>query len=108
MLIAAGSRLALAAHMGGGTHRRRAVRCHDRSAMRARLRATTRSLRGTMLARVFAANVAVLVVALVVLSASPITVSSPVVFAEVALLAVGFAVLVVVNFVVLRRMFAPL
>lgn len=76
--------------------------------MGSRLRATAGSLRGTMLARVFAANVAALVVALVVLSASPLTVSSPVVFAEAALLVVGFTVLVVVNFVVLRRVFAPL
>jgi two-component system, NarL family, sensor histidine kinase UhpB len=73
-----------------------------------RLRTTVDSVRGTLLLRVFLANTAVLVLALVVLSASPLTVSSPVVFAEAALLATGFGVLIFVNFVVLRRVFAPL
>jgi two-component system sensor histidine kinase UhpB len=76
--------------------------------MRKRLGQTIERMRGTLLARVFLANVAVLIAALVVLSVSPITVSSPVVFAEAALLAIGLGVLIFVNFVVLQRVFAPL
>src|SRR4051794_8458303 len=76
--------------------------------MRGRLRTTIEGMRGTLLARVFLANVAVLLAAWIVLSVSPITVSSPVVFAEAALLAIGLGVLIFVNFVVLQRVFAPL
>jgi two-component system sensor histidine kinase UhpB len=50
----------------------------------------------------------VLLASAVVLAISPVTVSSPIVFAEALVLALGFGVLVFVNLIVVRRAFAPL
>ena len=58
--------------------------------------------------RVFLANVAVLVVALLLLTFSPITVDSPIKVGQFALLLAGFVALVVMNLVLLRRVLAPL
>ena len=61
-----------------------------------------------MLWRVFATNAAVLVVATLILVLSPITVSFPVALTEVAVVAGGLAVMLVLDLFLLRRAFAPL
>jgi two-component system sensor histidine kinase UhpB len=58
--------------------------------------------------RVFAINAAVLVAAVVTLALSPATVSSRIEASEVAVLAVGVALVLAVNLVALRRVFSPL
>jgi two-component system sensor histidine kinase UhpB len=58
--------------------------------------------------RVFLANLLVLVVALALLTFSPITVDYPIKFGQFLLLLVGFTVLVTMNLVLLRRVLAPL
>jgi two-component system sensor histidine kinase UhpB len=58
--------------------------------------------------RVFAINAMVLTVAAVTLVVSPLTVSFPVALTELVVLAAGLAALLVVNFALLRRVFAPL
>jgi two-component system, NarL family, sensor histidine kinase UhpB len=62
----------------------------------------------SLLWRVFLANVLVLLVALALLTFSPIEVSYPIKFGQFLLLFVGFVVLVTVNLVLLRRVLAPL
>lgn len=61
-----------------------------------------------MLWRVLAANALVLGVAMLILSLSPATVPGPESAADVLVLAAGMAVIVVVNFLLLRRMLGPL
>jgi two-component system, NarL family, sensor histidine kinase UhpB len=58
--------------------------------------------------RVFAVNAAVLTLAAVALVVSPLTVSFPVALAELVVLSAGLAALLIVNFALLRRVFAPL
>jgi two-component system sensor histidine kinase UhpB len=58
--------------------------------------------------RVFATNAAVLVLAAVVLVVSPATISFPVALAEAIVLVVGLAVMLVLNFALLRRTLSPL
>ena len=62
----------------------------------------------SLLWRVFLANVVVLLVALALLTFSPIEVSSPIKFGQFLLLFVGFVVLVTMNLVLMRRVLAPL
>ena len=62
----------------------------------------------SLLGRVFAINAAVLIAAMVALVVSPLTVSFPVALAELAALTAGLVALLVVNIVLLRRVFAPL
>ena len=62
----------------------------------------------SLLSRVFLANVLVLLVALALLTFSPITVDYPIKFGQFLLLFVGFVVLVTMNLVLLRRVLAPL
>ena len=62
----------------------------------------------SLLWRVFLANVLVLLVALALLTFSPITVDYPIKFGQFLLLFVGFVVLVTMNLVLLRRVLAPL
>jgi two-component system sensor histidine kinase UhpB len=61
-----------------------------------------------LLWRVFAINAAVLTVAMLALVVSPLTVSFPVALTELVVLTAGLAALLVVNLVLLRRVFAPL
>ena len=56
---------------------------------------------------VFFANGAVLIVALLVLALSPIEVSAPITAGQLALLLVGFVVLLGLNLVLLRRVLSP-
>ena len=58
--------------------------------------------------RVFAINAVVLVAAVAVLALSPATVSSRIHAGELAVLAIGLAVVLAVNLVALRRVFGPL
>jgi len=58
--------------------------------------------------RVFLANLLVLVVALALLTFSPITVDYPIKFGQFLLLLAGFVVLVTMNLMLLRRVLAPL
>jgi two-component system sensor histidine kinase UhpB len=58
--------------------------------------------------RVFATNAVVLAVAAAALALSPATVSFPVAVAEAVVLAVGLAVMLVLNFALLRRALSPL
>src|SRR3954471_13846636 len=58
--------------------------------------------------RVFAINAAVLVAAVAVLALSPATVSSHINGGEVAVLAVGVALVLAVNLIALRHVFGPL
>lgn len=58
--------------------------------------------------RVLVTNAAVLVAAVVVLVASPATVSSPIASHEAATVVAGLAILVIANLFLLRRAFAPL
>jgi two-component system, NarL family, sensor histidine kinase UhpB len=58
--------------------------------------------------RVFLANTLVLFIALLLLTFSPITVDYPIHFGQFTALFVGFVVLVVMNFVLMRRLIAPL
>ena len=62
----------------------------------------------SLLWRVFLANVLVLLVALALLTFSPIEVSYPIKFGQFLLLFVGFVVLVTMNLVLMRRVLAPL
>jgi two-component system, NarL family, sensor histidine kinase UhpB len=62
----------------------------------------------SLLWRVFLANVLVLLVALALLTFSPIEVDSPIKFGQFLLLFVGFVVLVTMNLVLMRRVLAPL
>jgi two-component system, NarL family, sensor histidine kinase UhpB len=62
----------------------------------------------SLLWRVFAINAAVLSAAMLALVVSPLTVSFPIALTELAVLAAGLAALLVVNLVLLRRVFAPL
>lgn len=62
----------------------------------------------SLLWRVFAINAAVLIAAMLALVVSPLTVSFPVALAELAALTAGLVALLVVNLVLLRRVFAPL
>src|SRR5918997_4355868 len=62
----------------------------------------------TLLWRVFATNAAVLVVAALILVLSPITVSFPAALTEIAVVAGGLAVMLVLDLILLRRAFAPL
>lgn len=62
----------------------------------------------SLLWRVFLANVAVFVIALLLLTFSPIEVSFPIKFNQFLLLLAGFVVLVVMNLFLLRRVLAPL
>jgi two-component system sensor histidine kinase UhpB len=62
----------------------------------------------SLLWRVFLANVLVLLVALALLTFSPITVDYPIKFGQFLLLFVGFVVLVTMNLILLRRVLAPL
>ena len=61
-----------------------------------------------LLWRVFLANVAVFVIALLLLTFSPIEVSFPIKFSQFLLLLAGFIVLVVMNLFLLRRVLSPL
>ena len=62
----------------------------------------------SLLWRVFLANVLVLLVALALLTFSPIEVDYPIKFGQFLLLFVGFVVLVTMNLVLMRRVLAPL
>jgi two-component system sensor histidine kinase UhpB len=62
----------------------------------------------SLLWRVFAVNAAVLTAAMVALVVSPLTVSFPVALTELVVLTAGLVALLVVNLVLLRRVFAPL
>jgi len=62
----------------------------------------------SLLWRVFLANVLVLVVALALLTFSPIEVSYPIKFGQFLLLFFGFVALVTMNLVLMRRVLAPL
>ena len=62
----------------------------------------------SLLWRVFLANVAVLLVALALLTFSPIEVSYPIKFGQFLLLFAGFVALVTMNLVLMRRVLAPL
>jgi two-component system, NarL family, sensor histidine kinase UhpB len=62
----------------------------------------------SLLWRVFAVNAAVLTAAMVALVVSPLTVSFPVALTELVVLAAGLVALLVVNLVLLSRVFAPL
>jgi two-component system sensor histidine kinase UhpB len=62
----------------------------------------------SLLWRVVVLNGALIVIAALVLAVSPATVSEPVVAAEVLMLLVGVSVVLTVNVLFLRRMFAPL
>ena len=62
----------------------------------------------SLLWRVFAVNAAVLTVATVALAVSPATVSFPLAVTEAIVLSVGLVVLLVVNFLLLRRAMRPL
>ena len=62
----------------------------------------------SLLWRVFLANVVVLLVALALLTFSPIEVSYPIKFGQFLLLFVGFVALVTMNLVLMRRVLAPL
>lgn len=64
--------------------------------------------RGSLLWHVFAANAAVLIVAVGSLAFLPVTVSWPVSRGELILMAVGTVVMLAVNLVLLRRIFTPL
>jgi HAMP domain-containing protein len=57
---------------------------------------------------VFIANGAVLVVALLLLTFSPIEIDAPIETGQFALLLAGFVVLLVLNLVLLRRVLSPL
>jgi two-component system, NarL family, sensor histidine kinase UhpB len=57
---------------------------------------------------VFLANGAVLVVALLLLTFSPITIDAPIKASQAALLVAGFVVLLALNLVLLRRVLSPL
>jgi two-component system sensor histidine kinase UhpB len=57
---------------------------------------------------VFLANGSVLVVALLLLTFSPITIDAPIKTGQLALLLAGFAVLLALNLILLRRVLAPL
>ena len=58
--------------------------------------------------RVFAINTAVLVIAAVALAVSPATVSARIHLSEVVVLAVGVAIVLAANLVLMRRVFGPL
>jgi two-component system, NarL family, sensor histidine kinase UhpB len=62
----------------------------------------------SLLWRVFLANVVVLLVALALLTFSPITVDYPIKFGQFLLLLIGFLVLVGMNLMLMRRVLAPL
>jgi two-component system sensor histidine kinase UhpB len=62
----------------------------------------------SLLWRVFLANVLVLLVALALLTLSPITVDDPIKFGQFLLLFLGFVVLVTMNLALMRRVIAPL
>jgi two-component system, NarL family, sensor histidine kinase UhpB len=62
----------------------------------------------SLLWRVFLANVAVFVIALLLLTFSPIEVDFPIKLSQFLLLLAGFVVLVVMNLFLLRRVLAPL
>jgi two-component system sensor histidine kinase UhpB len=62
----------------------------------------------TLLWRVFGTNAGVLVLATLVLALSPLTVSFPIVLAEVIALSCGLAAMLVLNLALLRRTFRPL
>jgi two-component system sensor histidine kinase UhpB len=62
----------------------------------------------SLLWRVFLANLVVLLVALALLTFSPITVDYPIKLGQFLLLFVGFVALVTMNLVLLRRVLAPL
>jgi two-component system, NarL family, sensor histidine kinase UhpB len=62
----------------------------------------------SLLWRVFLANVAVLAVALALLTFSPIEVSYPIKFGQFLLLLAGFVALVTMNLALMRRVLAPL
>jgi two-component system sensor histidine kinase UhpB len=58
--------------------------------------------------RVFLANLVVLVVALLLLTFSPITIDAPIKLGQFLLLLAGFVALVAMNLILLRRVLAPL
>jgi two-component system, NarL family, sensor histidine kinase UhpB len=62
----------------------------------------------SLLWRLFVANGSVLVVALLLLSLSPITIDAPIEIGQLALLLAGFAMLLGLNLLLLRRVLAPL
>jgi two-component system, NarL family, sensor histidine kinase UhpB len=62
----------------------------------------------SLLWRVFLANVVVLLVALALLTFSPITIDAPIKVGQFLLLLIGFVALVAMNLVLLRRVLAPL
>jgi two-component system, NarL family, sensor histidine kinase UhpB len=62
----------------------------------------------TLLWRVFATNAAVFVLATLALVISPLTVSFPIALAELVAVAGGVAAMLVLNLVLLRRVFRPL
>jgi two-component system sensor histidine kinase UhpB len=62
----------------------------------------------SLLWRVFLANVLVLLVALALLTFSPVEVSYPIKFGQFLVLFVGFVALVTMNLVLMRRVLAPL
>jgi two-component system sensor histidine kinase UhpB len=62
----------------------------------------------SLLWRVFLANGSVLVVALLLLTFSPITIDAPIEIGQFALLVAGFVVLVGLNLVLLQRVLSPL
>ena len=64
--------------------------------------------RGTLFLRLFLANAAILLLAVVLLALTPATVSQPVVVTEVLVLAVGLGAVLLLNAVVIRRALAPL
>ena len=62
----------------------------------------------SLLWRVFLANLAVFVVALLLLTFSPIEIDAPIKTGQFLLLLAGFVVLVAINLILLRRVLAPL
>jgi two-component system, NarL family, sensor histidine kinase UhpB len=80
--------------------------CARRHQLRRSVNRTRRPL--SLLWLAFLANALVLVVALLLLTFSPITIDAPIETGQFALLLAGFLVLLVLNLVLLRRVLAPL
>jgi two-component system, NarL family, sensor histidine kinase UhpB len=79
-----------------------------RSSLAARPREAGRRRRLSLLWWVFLANAAVLVVALLLLTFSPITIDAPIKTGQFVLLLAGFLALLALNLVLLRRVLSPL
>jgi len=79
-----------------------------RSSLAARPRPAGRGRRLSLLWWVFLANAAVLVVALLLLTFSPITIDAPIKTGQFVLLLAGFLALLALNLVLLRRVLSPL